>query len=134
MKVLVIEDNLSKLEEAKYILKELGIEDIDDARSIMDAEIKIKNNTYELIICDLGLPLRIDEEVESPVEGLMYLYRLAYKDIFIKTIINSTTYLPENYTERLKQLDFPLLGQATNAFSLKSLIESYLKEETPTRR
>lgn len=134
MKVLVIEDNLSKLEEAKYILKELGIEDIDDIKSVMEAISKINNSQYDLIICDLGLPLRQDEDVESPIEGLILLHRLAYEGKLIKTIINSTTYLPGDYTERLKQLGFPLLGQATNAFSLKSLIENYLREENPTRR
>lgn len=131
MKVLIIDDFDYKLNEAKYAAMEKGLLNIDIAQCAKEGIIKAKENSYDLIISDLGLPIFPKTDVENPLEGLDMLIGLAIRRIKIPTIIFSTTDIPNTSIEYLTDLEYPYLGQAKNIGDLTNLIDKFLIENSP---
>lgn len=127
MEVLIIDDLEYKQEQASNILKEFDIKDIRTAGCIQSALINICQRKPDLIISDLGLPRFEGEFVESSLSGMTMLIELAYRKVQIPTIIYSSTDIPQNDLDELKELDYPMLGQAKHNSELHSLLEEYLR-------
>lgn len=134
MKILIIDDNEYKINEAAYALKELGITSYDAAACVTDAYVKVRKEKYDLIISDLGLPRHPNAEVENSLVGIEMLTIFAYKNILIPTIVYSTTEIPEEDIDYLKELDFPYLGQARDISSLMDILSSYLNKNDKKAR
>lgn len=132
MKVLIVDDMEYKQREASFILKEFGITDYDIVTSVVEAFSKTKEQHYDFMISDLGLPRFLDENVENRLEGLLMLYDLAYEEIFIPTIIYSTTNVPKEKIAYLEDLEYPFIGQAQSMSELDTLIKEYLKSLNTT--
>ena len=67
MKVLIVEDDSSKVAEISKILREFeGRIDEDVVLDIKNATEKLQKNKYDLLILDINLPNRLGE---SPIEG-----------------------------------------------------------------
>ena len=67
MKVLIVEDNSSKVTEISKILREFEeVIDDDVALDIKNATEKLQKNKYDLLILDVNLPNRLGE---PPIEG-----------------------------------------------------------------
>ncbi|MHB9678408.1 phosphorylase family protein [Lactococcus lactis] len=67
MKVLIVEDDSSKVTEISKILREFeGRIDEDVVLDIKNATEKLQKNKYDLLILDINLPNRLGE---SPIEG-----------------------------------------------------------------
>lgn len=130
MKVLVVDDSLYKIGEVEIVLKHFGISDYEAVESTTECLLKTSQNDYDLLISDLGLPLRKGEEVQNSIEGLCMLEMLAFRGVLIPTIINSTTLVNEEDLELLTESKFPWLGQATNITELESLIKSFLNNRS----
>jgi len=126
MKVLIIDDSEYKVNEVIQVLKELNIDDYDIASCITDAYLKISQEKYDILISDLGLPRRKGEFVENSLEGLEFLTILAYRNINIPTIVYSTTEIPQDSIDYIKELDYPYLEQAKDIFSLMEALTNYL--------
>ncbi len=128
VKALIIDDSEYKINEVKQVLNELKINDYDTASCITDAYLKIRQEKYDFLISDLGLPRRKGEFVENPLEGLEFLTILINKNINIPTIVFSTTEIPQDSIDYLKETDFHYLGQATDMISLMEELANYLNK------
>ena len=56
MKVLVVDDFATMRRILKNILKEIGFSNISEAENGKDALKELKNNKYDLILCDWNMP------------------------------------------------------------------------------
>ena len=75
MKVLVVDDFATMRRIVKNVLKETGFTDISEADNGKTALTKLKNEKYELILCDWNMPempgiellnaVRSDDELKS---------------------------------------------------------------------
>lgn len=128
MKVLIVEDSLYKLDEEERVLRRLGLNEYICCSCVMDATEQIVKSDIDLIVADLGLPLRSKEMVMNPLEGMLMLHTLAYKDVLIPTVVYSTTDIPEEAIRELEEFDFPFLGQAKDIITLRVLIQKYLEQ------
>lgn len=122
MKVLIIDDNNYKITEAKYILNTNGLTKFDIAGSVHEARIKERNNSYDLIIADLGLPMHDSELDIDPLMGLL-MVRLFKKDTPV--IFFSETIIPEDDLLDIME-DYPVIAQAHTMFELDEIIKEWL--------
>lgn len=79
LKVLLIDDSFEKIAKYKEVLgeyEELNIRDIDSAACVADAEEKMLDTQYDLVILDLYLPLRLGDE-PSPENAITLLNDLS---------------------------------------------------------
>lgn len=124
MKVLIVDDMKYKQDEIIYALKQKGIEDYEIAESVRDALLLLKQNKFDIIITDLGLPRIKGEYVDNPLEGLEMLEGLSYRKILVPTIIYSTTDIPSDDLIDLREVfEFPYLGQARDIETLELLLQ-----------
>ena len=77
MKTLIIDDNDYKVSDIKGILSNLGILDIDVAKSAAFGFLKLRENHYDLLILDNCFPSRDDSYPEKDM-GLDLLYRFCH--------------------------------------------------------
>ncbi len=96
MRALIVDDMKYKQEEVIYALKKHRITDYEIAESIKDALVLLKENKFDIIITDLGLPRIKGEDITDSLEGLNMLIGLYCRKIFIPTIIYSTTNIPSS--------------------------------------
>ncbi len=128
MRALIVDDMKYKQEEVIYALKKLGITDYEIAESIQEALVFLKQNKFDIIITDLGLPRIKGEDISDSLEGLNILIGLTCRKIFIPTIIYSTTNIPSSDLTDLRYVyEYPFLGQATNIDTLTLLLQIYLE-------
>lgn len=59
MKILVVEDELGLLETIREYLEKEGII-CETAANFLDAEDKVVDNAYDLVILDISLPGEVD--------------------------------------------------------------------------
>ena len=68
LKILIIDDERIKIGKIREALQQTGkidVEDMEDCMTVDDAIRKIRNCRYDLIILDVLLPYKIDQEVSS---------------------------------------------------------------------
>lgn len=125
MKVLIVDDMKYKQDEIIYALKQKGLEDYEIAESVSDALRLLKQNKYDFMVTDLGLPRFKGGFVDSPLEGLDMLMELSYRKImYVPTIIYSTTTIPsEDSTDLRDVFEYPYLGQARDIETLEILLQ-----------
>ena len=76
IKILIVDDNQSKIKNIKLILNEIPeVSLIDTSTNIIQAKRCLKEATYDLLILDLGLPLR-DGDDPLPKNGIDLLNEL----------------------------------------------------------
>lgn len=126
MKVLIIEDSYLKQTQAKTILDEFNVESYEVVGCVMDVLLNMTSLDHDLIIADLGLPLRRGESVRNETEGYRMLCDLAFEKIEIPTIIFSSTELDEGKVEYLEDVEYPLLGQARDAKELRDQVQRFI--------
>lgn len=86
IKILLVEDNQEKLRDVlKGIFAIAGIqeENLDKARDLQEAKLRLKHQAYDLMILDISLPITSDVD---PVRdgGLSLLEEILARDIYIK--------------------------------------------------
>lgn len=124
MKVLIIDDMKYKQDEVIYALRQKGIEDYEIAESVRDALLLLKQNKFDIIITDLGLPRLKGEFVNNPLEGIDMLMELSYHKIFVPAIVYSTTNIPSEDLSNLREaFEYPYLGQASDIETLELLLQ-----------
>ncbi len=127
MRALIVDDMKYKQEEVIYALKKLGITDYEIAESIQEALVFLKQNKFDIIITDLGLPRIKGEDISDSLEGLNILIGLTCRKIFIPTIIYSTTNIPSSDLTDLRYVyEYPFLGQATDIDTLTLLLQIHI--------
>lgn len=127
MRALIVDDMKYKQEEVIYALKKLGITDYEIAESIQEALVLLKQNKFDIIITDLGLPRIKGEDISDSLEGLNILIGLTCRKIFIPTIIYSTTNIPSSDLTDLRYVyEYPFLGQATDIDTLTLLLQIHI--------
>ena len=57
LKVLVVNDELFILETTQEIIKEVGIANVESAQNGLEAYYMILKQHYDLIICDINMPV-----------------------------------------------------------------------------
>ena len=70
MNILLVDDNTQKLKALiSMFVEECSIrrEDIETARSASDARTKLKDTVYDLLVLDLAIPLRDEDDPDSKV-------------------------------------------------------------------
>ena len=68
LKILIVDDERIKIGKIREALQQTGkidVEDMEDCMTVDDAIRKIRNCRYDLIILDVLLPYKIDQEVSS---------------------------------------------------------------------
>lgn len=124
MKALIVDDMKYKQDEVIYALKQKGIENYEIAESVRDALLLLKQNKFDIMITDLGLPRIKGEYVDNPLEGLEMLNGLSYRKILVPTIIYSTTDIPSDDLIDLREVfEYPFLGQARDIETLELLLQ-----------
>src|SRR4051812_33149191 len=96
MKVLVIEDQTSKLRAIVSCLctvPGLGIDDIEECRDAVQAKRRMSRQKYDLLILDIAIPERVDQE-PRPDGGIRLLEEITEEDRYIlpEHIIGLTAY------------------------------------------
>lgn len=99
MKVLVIEDDQSKIQRVTSCLIQVGVqsEDIIECRDLTTARRLLREKYYDLLILDIVFPSRIDS---SPLRdaGLILLRELSSREIYQKPgYIVGLTAFPETF-------------------------------------
>lgn len=124
MKVLIIDDMKYKQDEVIYALRQKGIENYEIAESVRDALLLLKQNKFDIIITDLGLPRLKGEFVSNSLEGMDMLMELSYRKILIPAIVYSTTNIPSEDLRDLREVfEYPYLGQASDIETLELLLQ-----------
>lgn len=127
MKVLIVEDNEAKKDNIIRLLEKQGITDYKTEKFVTKVFQKVKKTQFDLLITDLGIPRFIDcPIVKDAREGLKMMYDLAYVDIKIPTIVYSETEIYDEQVERLKEIEYPFLGQAKSIESLEKMIKDFI--------
>ncbi|MCT7562072.1 phosphorylase family protein [Aliarcobacter butzleri] len=108
IKILVVDDDYSgKVQRIVNLLKtkaNLNITDIDIVQDTVNARKKLSENSYDLLLLDMNLPISIGDE-PSPMGGLDLLNRINENQItnYPHHIIGITSY-KEIYNENKKDL------------------------------
>lgn len=128
MRVLIVDDMKYKQDEVIYALKQKGLEDYEIAESVSDALRYLKQNKFDVMITDLGLPRFKGGFVDNPLEGLDMLMELSYRKImYVPTIIYSTTNVPREDLMDLRDVfEYPYLGQARDIETLMLLLQIHI--------
>ena len=129
MKVLIVEDEKYKLDKVIDILFRYNIDDFDTEMCSIGAVRKCTINNYDLIILDLGMARHRDSIRKDEREGLIVLYELAYRNIIVPIVVNSSTLLTEEDKDNIKELEYPLIGQATDMIELEEIIKSFVNKD-----
>ena len=128
MRALIVDDMKYKQEEVIYALKKLGITDYEIAESIQEALVFLKQNKFDIIITDLGLPRIKGEDISDSLEGLNILIGLTCRKIFIPAIIYSTTNIPSNDLNNLRYVyEYPYLGRSRDIDTLSFLLQIHIE-------
>ena len=129
MKTLIVEDNSLKITYIKEALRSFGINDYLIVKSVREAIKLVLENDFQLLICDLGLPLFDKGVVKNSKEGLTLVQELDYIRRVIPIIIFSTTEL--NSKDKLMFTDwkYPLIGQARSYDELKDFLRNFVESK-----
>ncbi|HHH0507739.1 TPA: hypothetical protein ACPZQB_000701 [Yersinia enterocolitica] len=110
IKILIVEDDFYKLNDIKKILESNGIYSpaYDFANNVTDALVFLKKTSYDILILDLSLPLRANE---NPIEngGVRILKKLSSKSYCSPMyLLGLTQYsdLSDKYQSLFKEIDF----------------------------
>ena len=127
MKTLIVEDSALKITYVKEALRSFRINDYLIAKSVREAIKLALKNDFQLLVCDLGLPLFPNGVVKNCKEGLTLVQELDYIRRVIPIIIFSTAEL--NSKDKLMFTDwkYPLIGQARSYDELKGFLRNFVE-------
>lgn len=95
MKVLIIDDNISKAGKLAKVLSEEGIErgDIEIVSCAMEGRKRLREQRFDLLVIDLLLPLREEDEPELNT-ALNLIKEITERDVYFKpsNIVGFTAY------------------------------------------
>jgi len=116
LKTLIVEDDNNKLRKIMQVLSAVpgfNVDQVDYVATVQDAKSHLRQTSYDLLILDIALPLRIDQEVREEA-GLQLLDEVLRRDGYkVPTHIIGVTAFPI------------LLAKAEQQFSLRLLTVVY---------
>ena len=99
MKILIIEDDLKKIQEINLIMNRLNVNNYEIAHNVKNALESIYMNNFDLIITSLKIPAYRDDALVRNDMGYRMLCELAYNQVSIPTIVFSKDNLYEEQIE-----------------------------------
>jgi nucleoside phosphorylase/CheY-like chemotaxis protein len=98
LKILIVEDSQEKLQKITAVLSDVEGIDLESITSVMDAynaKVKLAENAFDLLILDIAIPPRIDQEVKVTA-GVELLDEISERRRFnVPTNIIGMTAYPE---------------------------------------
>lgn len=129
MKVLIVDDLFTKQIQAVKALNDFDVVDFDTAECVMEGLLNLESKDYDLIIIDMGLPIRRGEPVQNEREGFRLLQELVNEEVFVPTIVFSSTDLGQEKIDYLKEAGYPFLGQAFDDAELREHLQNFILSE-----
>jgi nucleoside phosphorylase len=112
VKILIVEDNSEKLQKITQVLlrvEGINIESIISVSDARNAQLKLIDTSYDLLILDIAIPGRIDQEVEAN-GGVKLLEEVMTRDRFkVPDHIVGITAYPEILTAVRERFSLRLL-------------------------
>jgi nucleoside phosphorylase/CheY-like chemotaxis protein len=84
VKIIIVDDDQDKIREISgALIKDAGVsyEDLTFARDLREAKTALRNNSYDLMVLDMALPLTSDRE-PNHLAGLDLLEELEERDVY----------------------------------------------------
>ena len=133
MKILIIEDDLKKIQEINLIMNRLNVNNYEIAHNVKNALESIYMNNFDLIITSLKIPAYRDDALVRNDMGYRMLCELAYNQVSIPTIVFSKDNLYEEQIEYLKNLGCPFIDKTINIDELETSLDKYLNGQSKKR-
>ena len=125
LKILIVDDERIKIGKIREALQQTGkidVEDMEDCMTVDDAIRKIRNCRYDLIILDVLLPYKIDQEVSSAGGTDLLIDLVGKQHIQNDQIIAAIAYFPNGIIHghavfHIFHINFPGLLESFPDFS-----------------